>query len=121
MFVERRSASSVVVFPRQRRKEGRNRCLLTGHLAHDAGRFSVACTIRNLSPSGARIRLAGMTPLPKAAFMLLVRDATVYEADVCWMRDLDAGLSFRARHSLHGDKGPELEQLRRIWKARAQQ
>lgn len=119
MFTERRSDSSVIIFPRQRRKEGRNRCLLTGHLAHDEGRFSVVCAIRDLSPSGARIRLRGMAPLPKSAFMLLVRDAIVYEVDVRWMRDTEVGVSFRANHSLFGAEGPELEQLRRIWKARS--
>lgn len=119
MLTERRSASSVVIFPRQRRKEGRNRCLLTGHLAHDEGRFSVGCAIRDLSPSGARIRLSGMTPLPKAAFMLLVRDAIVYEVDVRWMRDTEVGVSFRASHNLFDAQGPELEQLRRIWMARS--
>lgn len=120
MSTERRSASNVVVFPRQRRKDARYRCLLTGHLAHDDGRFSTMCAIRDLGPNGARIRLAGAAPLPKTAFMLLVRDETVYEVDVRWRQDNDAGLSFRARHSLFGGQGPELEQLRRIWKARSQ-
>ena len=98
------------------RRAPRRRSLLSGKLVFDqAGACSLDCVIRDLSETGARIRLGGALPTPAAVHLVDLRHGVAYEARVLWRRGVEIGLAFGAAHPLDQAATPELRAMRRLW------
>ncbi len=52
------------------------------------------CLIRDLSESGARVELGGLTELPKAFRLLITSSNELIPAEPAWQTGLAAGLHF---------------------------
>ena len=101
--------------PRQeRRRESRRRVLLTGKIVYPHNSFSADCTIRDLSPRGARIKVnpEAISPDP---FLIVVKGAVVHESATAWQTEDQAGLQFHNSFSLTGETPLNLRNIQRIW------
>jgi hypothetical protein len=96
------------------RRSPRRRTLLAGKVVFGEGQ-SVSCTIRDISESGAKIRLAGGACIPSRVFLIERRTATAYEARVSWIKAPDFGLTFVTSYSLEPKLPAELRYLVGVW------
>ncbi|HTK35370.1 MAG TPA: PilZ domain-containing protein [Caulobacteraceae bacterium] len=93
----------------------RRRALLAGKIVFDHGARSLDCTIRDLSETGAKVRLAGPELLPERFYLIEFRHGVAFQARVAWTRPPELGLEFMASHKLDGASSGELAAMRRIW------
>jgi hypothetical protein len=102
---------------RERRVTQRRRVFYGGKIVglHDA--LSADCTIRDLSPQGARI----VATLPKGAglgsALIVVRNGTLHEYRMAWRHDAQIGLSFESSVDLSRSESlpVNLLPLRKVW------
>ena len=97
------------------RESARGRVLLHGELVWGQGAFTADCAIRDLSTTGARVRLGAAQAVPNRVHLLLPREPVAYEALIAWKNMPDFGLRFVLAHSLDEDCAPALSYLRRLW------
>jgi hypothetical protein len=99
----------------ERRKEPRRRVFLKGKVLVANNSFSADCTIRDLSPAGARISVnpGSMMADPK---LIVVKDGVVHTAVTTWQTRDQVGLKFQATESLAiGEAPPHLRLIQRLW------
>ncbi|HEX2560199.1 PilZ domain-containing protein [Phenylobacterium sp.] len=102
------------------RRGARRRTLLRGRICwgpHHA--ISADCTIRDLSETGAQLRLPATQALPPTFALVHVSEGTAYEAALAWRRDDLAGVKFMTKHDLKASVPRELMPLRQTWLALA--
>jgi hypothetical protein len=75
------------------RRGSRSRTLKSGRILLPGGGV-LDCSIRDISDTGARVRIAATTPLPKRFQLHCVTDATVADAELRWQRGAEAGVAF---------------------------
>jgi len=109
------AARTVSAQPENHRGARRNRVLMEGKVTYALGARSIDCTIRDLSETGARVRLSGPEPVPETVVLIQMRSGVAYEAAVAWAKDRDLGLTFLAAHRLNEDCPPDMAPLRRLW------
>lgn len=97
------------------RESARGRVLLRGELVWGHGAFTADCVIRDLSSTGARVRLGAAQPVPSRVYLIDARAPVAYEALIAWKNMPDLGLKFVLEHSLQEDCPPALSYLRRLW------
>jgi hypothetical protein len=93
----------------------RQRVLLAGKLVYGDADLSVDCAIRDLSESGARVRISGPVALPSRLAMIELRTGRAFDCEVVWRRMPEVGLRFLAVHDLADSDARELRMLKRIW------
>jgi hypothetical protein len=97
------------------RRSRRDRTFLQGKLFFGHGAFKVDCIIRNISPTGALLRVHPGTNVPDSVYLIDVAKRTAFEASVKWRRkDGGIGLKFSAMHDLECPTTHEMKQMRRI-------
>ncbi len=80
----------------ERRTETRQRMLKSGSVSPD-GRLTVFdCVVRNLSESGARIKVQAQHAIPSELIFSLKDSALRTNAKVIWRNDKELGLQFIA-------------------------
>lgn len=102
------------------RSSARRRTLLRGRICwgpHYA--ISADCAIRDLSETGAQLRLPITQPLPPTFALIHVLDGSAYEAALAWRKGEFAGVKFLTKHDLKEPGRRELLPLRLIWLALA--
>lgn len=82
------------------RKQARQRMLQVGKIAYNEGAISLDCTIRDLSPTGARITIAKGQIIPTKVVLIYPRLQNAYECEIAWIRAPQYGLKFLAVHTL---------------------
>lgn len=97
-----------------KRRALRRRALLSGKIAYQNGKFTIPCTIRDISELGARVRVAEGQVLPTQVFLIDIREGCAYDSIIKWQRHPDAGLEFRNRIRLDANCPEEYRYLRRI-------
>ena len=100
----------------EKRGTARRRTILAGKIVYgNGGSFTTPCAIRDISDSGARIKLpSAHQTLPSNVLLIDVRQAAAYVAEVVWNRPPEFGLHFTARHDMNA-LPTEISYLRRIW------
>lgn len=99
----------------------RSRTYLQGKLVYGDGilapddAFTLDCTIRDLSESGAKITLAKHQSLPDDLYLIVVKHAVAYKAKVVWQKFPVRGLTFTKRYDLAEALPAEVAFLRRLW------
>ena len=78
-----------------KRRNARRRAVLAGKLVLAQG-VETRCTIRDLSQSGARVRLASSQPTPNVVTLIDLSNGIVHQAEVVWRSSSDLGLRFTA-------------------------
>lgn len=102
------------------RSSARRRTLLRGRICwgpHFA--ISADCAIRDLSESGAQLRLPATQALPPTFALIHILDGTSFEATLAWRKGEFAGVKFLGKHDLKAPGPRDLLPLRQIWLALA--
>lgn len=84
----------------ERRPAPRRRALLGGRIVYAEGRFSLPCTIRNLSASGMRIAFTPGTTLPASFYLINAKERTIYHVQIAWAGNAEAGVKIEERFAV---------------------
>ena len=106
--------SPVRIEAAQRRRTSRQRCLFACRIVFGPEDFTVDGMIRDVSDTGARIRLPSPIPLPKS-FRVILRDGVCQETETVWRRSQELGVRFLAPVDLHDPTDASVRMLRRLW------
>lgn len=93
----------------------RQRVFLAGKIAH--GMVVCDCTIRDLSPAGARVHVPSVIGLPDEVRLLVLREGLLVRARRIWTRETLFGLEFVEAEDIQKSRKPQAEPMRRIWQA----
>lgn len=66
-------------------------------IVFNGGRSTLDCTVRNLSPRGAKLQLASVVGIPDT-FDLLLDGSSRQPCRVVWRRLKELGIAFRTEH-----------------------
>ncbi|MDB5537243.1 MAG: PilZ protein [Devosia sp.] len=77
----------------ERRAVIRHRTLKGGRIVVNDGFSTYQCTVRNLSPAGAQLRVTSIIGIPDS-FDLLLDDKQSFACTVIWRRETELGVSF---------------------------
>ena len=99
------------------RSARRQRVLLGGKLVFHQGERSLDCLIRDLSPTGARVRLRAdaMVGGYNDVWLINIQGAAAYRIKVVWRKGAELGVEFTETHDLSGPTPPAIAHLRRLW------
>jgi hypothetical protein len=101
--------------PRQRRGVRRPRVLLGGKLVFGRSEYTADCTIRDLTETGARVRLSSAVMVHDPIWLLNFSTGIAYKARVAWRSPREFGLTFDQSTDLALVVSGPLVRLRRIW------
>ena len=101
--------------PGDRRRASRQRVLLAGKIVFNHGARSLDCAIRDLSDTGAKVRLAGAELVPGEVYLIEMRRGIAFEARVAWVRGTELGLELLRPNDLKVPTSPDLRTMRRLW------
>ena len=101
---------------RDDRAAPRQRVLLAGRMVYGDADLTVNCAIRDLSESGARVRISSAVALPSRVRLIEVKTGRAFECEVAWRRMPEIGLKFIGPAlDLANTDSRELWMLRRVW------
>jgi hypothetical protein len=76
------------------RKATRRRVLKSGVIAFNERFSALPCTVRNLSPTGAQLRVDGTLNVPNTFELLIELDGLEAQCEVVWRKDKEIGVRF---------------------------
>lgn len=94
-----------------RRGAARRRTFRTASIVFNDGRSTVDATVRDISDSGARLRVQGAFDCPRE-IILRFADGTAHNAELRWFRHLELGLRFTGEAWVMGAASPS---VLRVW------
>lgn len=104
----------------ERRALVRLRTLQRGRICYGLHHaMSFDCVIRNLTASGAMLRVSANQAVPERFTLLHIPAGMAFEARLSWRRGDDAGVEFLSRRDLRGEVSEEYRALRKVWAALA--
>ena len=77
----------------EHRRAPRQRTLKGARIVFNNGFSTFTCTVRNLSETGAQLRVAGVVGIPER-FQLAFDDGRSFECAVAWRRETEIGVRF---------------------------
>ena len=80
--------------PKDLRRARRQRTLMACRIVYGDALIVVEGVIRDLSESGAKVRLGSLSPLPQRVKLLAVKEGRLYDAKIVWRRGEEIGLHF---------------------------
>lgn len=98
----------------ERRREPRRRTLLTGKLVSIDNSFSADCTIRDLSPGGARIAV-NAEAVAAGPLLIVVKNAVVHTSRTAWRDRGLAGLQLLDAFDLSRPAPLHLRAIQALW------
>jgi hypothetical protein len=108
-------ANPIPLTPDEQRRARRPRVLLSGRLVYGPDSLTVDCVIRDLTPEGARVKLAGSAMLSGPIALIEVGSGMAHACEISWRRLPEIGVRFQSSDDLNQAGPPELAQLRRVW------
>lgn len=78
----------------ERRRQKRQRALLTGRVFFNARASTMDCVVRDLTPIGARLRFGGPPLVPEVFDLHIEGKGDARRARRIWMRDREIGVTF---------------------------
>jgi hypothetical protein len=101
--------------PSDHRRAPRQRSFLGGKLVYGDGAFTLDCVVRDVSTTGARVKVPEGQAVPDTVFLVEMRSGIAYEARVAWKRHPEIGLEFVHQHGLAEASTPHMMILKRLW------
>ncbi len=95
----------------ERRPKSRRRVLLAGKVSYFDGAHEFACSIRDISDTGAKIALPKGQPIPKTIALANLTARVLYKAEVVWNNGRDAGVRFLEQIPASDVSEPHLRRL----------
>lgn len=99
MSIGKRDTKQVQSTAEDHRDSRRERRLKAAQLVFNNDQSVIDCVLRDISATGARVRLKGVYDGPKQ-IVLKISDGTTYSVDVMWNRNNELGLKFRGEVKL---------------------
>jgi PilZ domain len=78
----------------EHRSGRRQKQLKSGIIVMNDRRSTLACTIRDISESGARLKLGSVVNLPQDFELILVNERKIVPVQKCWHSHPECGVSF---------------------------
>ncbi len=78
------------------RKQNRKRMLKSGLIAYSGRQVTLDCVVRDLSDTGARLKICGSVEPPATFELIIGLDGLEAECEVKWRRDGEVGVCFNA-------------------------
>lgn len=78
----------------EHRAHQRIRSYLRGEIVHSGGRIRLECTVRDLSPEGARIQVAGDITLPDPFELHIPQRGMAEKSHIVWRHGNETGVHF---------------------------
>jgi hypothetical protein len=78
----------------EKRTVPRRRVLKGGRIVFNNGRSTIDCTVRNLSPGGAKLGVASVVGIPDTFSLLVSGTEAPRACRVAWRRANELGVSF---------------------------
>jgi hypothetical protein len=97
------------------RRSARQRTFLGAKLVYGEEAYTVDCVVRDVSETGARVKLPAGQAVPDHLYLLEVRSGVAYESRVAWKRHPEIGLQFLRQYELADASTPHLKILKRLW------
>jgi hypothetical protein len=72
----------------------RRRMLKSGKIAYSDRHVTIGCTVRDMSATGARLRVEGSVTAPDTFELLIALDGLEANCQVVWRRETDIGVRF---------------------------
>ena len=99
----------------ERRAAPRRRALLSGKLTTPDTRRSDSCTIRNLSPTGAKLTMTSQEPFPSDVWLVVAKEGLAMRTRTVWRHGTEVGVDFVEMHDLSRKVPAHIAGLRRLW------
>src|SRR5690348_511961 len=80
--------------PNERRARSRKLVLKAGQIVSDRVVPTIDCIIRDISESGARLRMTSTTEVPKSFLLLIKDDNVIVPVQRVWRNAHDVGVKF---------------------------
>ena len=81
----------------EQRKEGdRRRAFVPGRVVVEEPAFSAYCTVRDISPGGAKLAFGAIPKLPDIFELQIPSYGKAHEVELRWQRGLQVGVQFRS-------------------------
>ena len=99
----------------EKRGAMRQRVLLSGKVVYGEADLTMDCTIRDLSATGARVRISSPVILPTTIWLIELRSGTAFQCSIARRNVPEFGLHFLRTVKLANNDDRDLKMLRRIW------
>lgn len=101
----------------EHRRAPRRDVLVGGLLIHGRAAQAEPCVIRDISATGARVKLKSVQFLSRPLYVVIAKTGAAFEADIAWCREAEIGLSFKARLNLADPRSDIERTAARLWQA----
>lgn len=102
----------------ERRASPRRKTRFKATVVYGAERSTVNCVVRDLSETGARLKLDLPGDLPTTFHLIWVADRAVLEVEAVWRSQGEMGVKFLSKHNIQGRLSSELAAVCRAWEQR---
>ena len=109
------AATAAELSSTEARRAVRQRSFLGAKLSYGDGAFTFDCVVRDVSETGARVKVPQGLAVPNHVFLVETRSGIAYEARVVWKRHPEIGLEFVHQHGLAEASTPHMMILKRLW------
>src|SRR5690606_35974604 len=103
--------------PVEQRRAPRRDVSVAGLVLHGPATQAEPCVIRDVSATGARVRLKAAQLLSRPVYLVIVKTGLAFEADIAWCRDAEIGLQFKSRLILTDPRSDVERTAARLWQA----
>ncbi len=97
------------------RQQRRQRAFLGAKIVYGEQDFTLDCVVRDLTGTGARLKLPDGQAVPDRFILLEFRSGVAYEAHVVWKRHPEIGVSFLSQQPVSDAATPTMALLKRLW------
>lgn len=101
----------------EHRRAQRKDVSVGGLVIHGRSAQAEPCVIRDISATGARVKLKSVQFLSRPLYLVIAKTGAAFEADVAWCREAEIGLSFKARLNLADPRSDIERTAARLWQA----
>jgi hypothetical protein len=101
-----------------RRGSPRRKTRFKATIVHGEARETLDCTVRDLSETGARLRLEAPDALPGTFHLIWQADRAVLEVEAVWRSSAEMGVKFISKHDMQGRLSSELAAVCRAYDQR---
>ncbi|MGY9106621.1 MAG: PilZ domain-containing protein [Alphaproteobacteria bacterium] len=98
----------------EKRVAPRRKAFLVGKIIYGGETYTIDCTIRDISETGARVQVPDPFSVPNNITFLDPKNFCAYETSIVWRKGGEMGLSFGKPISLDDESNPRVKILRRV-------
>ena len=102
----------------ERRASPRRKTRFKATIVHGPDRATASCVVRNLSETGACLKLDTPEEIPAQFHLIWLADRAVLAAEAVWRGSGEIGVKFLSKHNIQGRLSSELAAVCRAWEQR---